>query len=138
MLVQKLDPDAKLPTKAHATDAGLDLYAIEDATLTYNNLTKVKTGIAVGFDKDTYGLFRDRSSMAAKGIVISGGVIDNDYTGELVVMLTLMGSVEPIHIKKGDKIAQMLILPIVYTTLRQVEELPKTDRGNKGFGSSGN
>ena len=75
--------------------------------------------------------------MAAKGITLTGGVVDNDYTGELVVMLTLMGSVEPIHIKKGDKIAQMLLIPMVYTTITEVAELPKTDRGNKGFGSSG-
>ncbi len=137
MKVKRLVSDAKLPSKAHPNDAGWDLYAAEDVDLSYNNLTKVRTGIAFGFEEGTFGLLRDRSSMAAKGIIVSGGVIDTNYTGEITVMLTLTGYVEPVRIRKGDKIAQMLILPLIATELSCVDELESTDRGTKGFGSSG-
>jgi dUTP pyrophosphatase len=137
MKVLKKDRRAKLPTKHNYKDAGYDLYALEDVTLTYNNTVPVKTGIAIGFDENMYGLLKDRSSMAKKGIIISGGVIDNEYTGEIIILMTLMGCVEPYHIKAGDKIAQMLLHTLITCPIEEVDSLDSTTRGEKGFGSSG-
>jgi dUTP pyrophosphatase len=138
MLVKKLHPDAKIPSRSYESAAGLDLYCLEDVEVSYNNKVEIKTGVAFKFDKNTYGLLRDRSSLARKGCMISGGVIDNDYTGEIIILMTLTGYVDPVILKKGDKVAQMLVLPMVDYFLTEAQDLGTTERGDKGFGSSGN
>lgn len=155
--VKKLDERAILPTVAHpGEDLGFDLYALEDTTLFHGKLTKVKTGIAAEYDvrvpvpsklmpgqftmqKLPYGLvYFDRSSMASKGIKLSGGVIDAGYRDELVVMLTLHTPGEPYQVKAGDKIAQMIPMPVMTMKgVTQVDELSESSRGKNGFGSSG-
>jgi dUTP pyrophosphatase len=148
---------------------GYDLFALEDTVLKFGVVTKVRTGIAVQSYRPTekyaysyvgvcgpyveYGteyhglLIRDRSSMAAKGIVVSGGVIDHGYTGEISVLMTCNKRVweGPGHyewtfehtISAGDKIAQMIPLPVLTGEVVEVEELGESSRGDKGFGSSG-
>ena len=136
MKVKLLHPDAKLPTKAHDTDAGFDLYSLEDRLIEPHTTVKISTGIAFGFDPGTYGLIRDRSSCGSKGILVAGGVLDNLYTGHCIVCLTNSNTYDYM-IEKGNRIAQLLILPLIETKIEVVNELSTTNRGEKGFGSSG-
>jgi dUTP pyrophosphatase len=143
--VLKLDQRATTPTVANAgEDLGFDLYALEDTLLPPNTPIKVRTGIAVHFEKpeapqEKFGLLvRDRSSMASKGIIASGGVIDAGYRGELLILLTSYSSAGSLAIKAGDKIAQLIPLPVL-TAMGVVEAdaLPASARGQGGFGSTG-
>jgi dUTP pyrophosphatase len=143
--VLKLDQRATTPTVANAgEDLGFDLYALEDTLLPPNTPIKVRTGIAVHFEKpeapqERFGLLvRDRSSMASKGIIASGGVIDAGYRGELLILLTSYSSADSFAIKAGDKIAQLIPLPVL-TAMGVVEAdaLPASARGQGGFGSTG-
>jgi dUTP pyrophosphatase len=139
----KLDPLAAIPSVANAgEDLGFDVYALEDTQLPAHVPIRVRTGIAVHFEKpeapqEKFGLLvRDRSSMASKGIVVSGGVIDAGYRGELLILLTSYSG--SFSIKAGDKIAQLIPLP-VFTGGGVVEatELSSSARGQGGFGSTG-
>lgn len=136
---KKLSEDAIIPTKAHASDIGLDLYAAEDHILMQGWPTKISTKIACEFPKGIAGLILDRSSMGAKGIKVMGGVIDQAYRGELIVCLIELNrsTIMPITISKGDKIAQLVLIPSYEVNITETEELNETDRGSKGFGSSG-
>ena len=93
---------------------------------------KVNTRIHVSLPENTYGSIRNKSSLAAKGILTLGGVIDNDYTGEIIVIMTSL--VKPIKIKKGQKIAQLIVSNISYPEIKNVKCLKKTERNDKGFG----
>jgi dUTP pyrophosphatase len=140
--ILKLDPRATAPTVANpGEDLGFDVHALEDTLLTAGTPVKVRTGIAVHFEKpeapeEMFGLLvRDRSSMAAKGIVASAGVIDAGYRGELQVLLT---SIADFRLKAGDKIAQLIPLPVLTAGgVREVAQLPASSRGHGGFGSTG-
>jgi dUTP pyrophosphatase len=136
---KRLTPDAILPTKAHPTDIGLDLYCAEDTELWSYKVTKVSTKIACEFPKGIAGLILDRSSMGTKGIKVMGGVIDQAYRGELIVCLHNTGTVgnASINLPKGSKIAQLVLIPSYEVRIIEVSELGETDRGSKGFGSSG-
>ena len=119
------------------------MYALEDILLLPHKVEKVKTGISARFvsypfSTKNYGLlFRDRSSMASKGITVSGGVCDSSYTGELLVLLTNNSDIL-FQIKKGDKIVQMIPQEVMTgEEIVEVEELPIGNRNEKGFGSSG-
>ena len=142
LLCKKLHADAILPTVAHpGEDLGFDLYALEDTVLLPGKVTPVRTGISARFvnPNANYGLlYRDRSSMAMKGITVSGGVIDSGYSGELKVLMTLNPALNTMQLKAGDKIVQM-IPTTVHTDaiIRWVEELPDSTRQAAGFGSSG-
>jgi dUTP pyrophosphatase len=133
--VKKLTETAKLPTKAHPTDLGYDLYADETVSIDGNSAIKIKTGIAVGFPESWGGFIKDRSSMASKGFAVIGGVIDQAYIGELSIVITYKRGVTTIQ--KGDKIAQLVPIPLTNWPIVEVENLQPTDRGEKGFGSSG-
>jgi dUTP pyrophosphatase len=153
--VKKLHQEAQLPTVNHpGADLGFDLYALRDTPLKYGVPVKVRTGIAAHYEKavtwsDVFSevkpkqhglLIRDRSSMAAKGITVSGGVIDAGYRGEIVVLLTWANrdGMHTCEIKKGDKIAQMIPIPVMTDCeVKEVEVLPESTRGANGFGSSG-
>jgi len=134
--VQKLSLNAMLPTRAHADDAGLDLYASEDALVYPKAVTLVSTGIAVEVPRGYVGLIRDRSGMSKKLLKVTAGVVDTGYVGEVKVALLNLSS-GPIDIKKGDRIAQLLIIPITLPAVREVVELGSSERGASGFGSSG-
>ncbi len=134
--IQKLDPAAKVPTRAYEHDAGLDLFALERHTLQPGEGRIFKTGIAIEINPGFVGLVWDRSSMGKKGIKTMGGVIDSGYRGEVGVILWNI-SKEPQEIMSGDKIAQLLIQPISTPQTKEVEILSSSERGVGGFGSSG-
>lgn len=151
---KKLHPDAKPPQKDRKTDFGYDLFALEDTLIEPGAVTKVRTGLAFGFPVGFGGILKDRSGVATKlEIQTVAGVIDNEYTGEVMVPFFSAGKVtlwvdpsdeKPIllnesvvYIRKGDKIAQMVLLPVYHFDTVEVEELSDTSRGDKGFGSSG-
>ena len=134
--IKKMDPAAVLPTRAHPDDAGLDLYNLEDFTLAPGEGRVIRTGIALALPKLFVGLVADRSSMAKKGIKTAGGVIDAGYRGEIHIVLWNV-SKEGFVLKKGERIAQLLILPIATPAVSEVSTLDETARGSGGFGSTG-
>jgi dUTP pyrophosphatase len=134
--VLKVSPDAILPTRAHADDAGLDAYCLEDVLIGPQQGKVARTGIALALPPGYFALVADRSSMAKKGIKTAGGVIDTGYRGEIHVVLWNL-SREEIRISRGERIAQLIILPVATPSVREVSELDSTERGSKGFGSSG-
>ena len=140
--VKLLDPAARLPVVAHPGEAlGYDLFSLPPAHHTTHSTVKVRTGIAVEARHPTTGaplglLVRDRSSMAAKGVATTGGVIDAGYRGEILVLITNLGETA-IELKAGEKIAQMVPVPVLTGAVEQVDSLEDSGRAEKGFGSSG-
>lgn len=133
----RLDPKAQLPTRAHANDLGVDLYALELSILEPLKVTKVRTGIAVQFPENVGGIIKDRSSVATKKEVFTvAGVIDPQYTGEIIVAF-FNPSDKKVHFLPGDKIAQMVLQEAVIIEPTEITEIHNTTRGDKGFGSSG-
>lgn len=129
----KVGPKGIIPCRAHASDAGYDLYASEDVLLWGNRPKKVSTDISVVLPPDTVGDIRPRSSLNARGVNVAYGTVDSGYRGELKVVMSA-----PFYkVHKGDKIAQLVILPLVKTASEVVTELPPSDRGEGGFGSTG-
>ena len=122
-----------MPSRGSVGSAGLDLKATQDYQLV-NCLQKIPIKIKLAIPKDHYGHICCRSSLAKKGCSIEAGIIDQDYRGEIQVMLRVR---EPLTIKKGDKIAQLIIKPYYHTELVKVDELDQTSRGDGGFGSTG-
>lgn len=131
-----MDPSAVVPRRAHPDDAGLDLSALEDTTLEAHEGKLLRTGIAIALPIGHVGLVADRSSLAKRGLKTSGGVIDAGYRGEIHIVLRNLTSA-PVTISKGDRIAQLLILPVATPTAVLTDDLDETERGSKGFGSSG-
>ena len=127
-----LNDDAIIPSRASKRSAGLDLYSSIDVNIDTNSIKKINTGICISLPENSYGSIRDKSSLAAKGFLILGGVIDNDYTGEIIVIITSL--IEPIKIKKGQKIAQLVVSNIMFPEIKFVKYLKDTERNNKGFG----
>ena len=132
----KLGPSGKLPKRANSKDAGLDMFASESVIINNNEGARVLTDIRMEIPDGYVGLILDRSSLGAKGIHVHGGVVDSPYRGEIKVVLWNHGS-EPYSVQKGDKIAQIVILPIILNPAEQTEDLSISERGTKGFGSSG-
>ena len=139
---RKLSEDCIYPTQAHDTDAGHDLYAIEDVSLPFGRPVKVKTGLSLQLPQGYYCSIRDRSGLGSKGIHTLGGVIDCEYTGEYCVLLVNLNkhnpfsSADPVYkISKGEKIAQ-LVFAKVPSVIYLDEDFEETKRGDKGFGSS--
>lgn len=138
--VKRLTETAMLPVKNQDGDMGYDIFSDEDITLTTNNKDKISTGIAIELPKG-YGAFLvGRSGLTSKTLLrINLGVIDNGYRGELHIMNDIIykGSNETVRIEKGDKIAQLIVLPIFDGDVVEVDDVSETSRGDKGFGSSG-
>jgi len=134
--ILRLSQDATLPTRAHPDDAGMDLYSLEDVLLGPGQGRVARTGIALALPTGHVGLIADRSSMAKKGIKTAGGVIDAGYRGEIQIVFWNLSS-EEVQLKKGERIAQLLILPVATPAISEVTSLDETARGVKGFGSSG-
>lgn len=138
MKVKKVVPYATLPTKAHAGDLGYDLYAADQVNLWGGETKLIPTGIAIQFPEGYGGLIRDRSSVSTKQKLFNvAGVIDNGYTGEIKV--ALFNSTEELRtIYRGDKIAQLILIPTVDFAVEEVTEITSSDgRGDNGFGSTG-
>ena len=134
--VQKLRPTAKLPSKAHNTDAGFDLYADRAYDIEVGRTILISTGISMAIPRGYAGMIWDRSSMGVKGLHRFAGVIDSDYRGEIKVCIH-NASGDHCKISEGDKVAQLVIQSVPSFFLREVDTLEETERGNKGFGSSG-
>lgn len=135
--ILRVSAEATLPTRAHPDDAGLDLYSLEDVIVEPAQGKVTKTGIAIALPQGFVGLVADRSSLAKRGIKTAGGVIDAGYRGEIhIVLWNISGAA--IHLKRGERIAQLLILPIATPAPVEVKKFDgETARGEKGFGSSG-
>lgn len=131
-----LDEGAVAPTKAHDTDAGFDLYAMEDGTIFPSDGKAFRTGVHVILDKGWCGLLVSKSGLMTKRGITTTGLIDAGYTGEIMVKMFnhTHGYYE---VKKGDKISQLIILPVPDVQLTVTESAPVTERGENGFGSSG-
>jgi dUTP pyrophosphatase len=137
--VVRLTPTAVLPFKAHDSDAGWDLAADEDSTLMGGHIVMIDTGLSIEIPPGYFGLIRDRSSLARQGGGVTGGVIDAGYRGPIKVVLCNHAS-WPLFIRRGDRIAQLLILPVPRIEVVEVESvafLSPTSRGAGGFGSTG-
>lgn len=132
-----LEPNTKKPTRAHSTDAGLDLYSRETIGMEPGQSAVFDTGVHMEFPHGYYGKIESRSGLNVKcGIVSCGGVVDEQYTGSICVKLYNL-SQEPYIVSKGDKIAQIVIQPYLAPELEIVDELADTPRGANGFGSTG-
>ena len=126
------DDNAIIPTRASKEYAGLDSYSSIDVDIEVGSIKKVNTGTCISLPENSYGSIRDKSSLASKGLLTLGGVIDKDYKGEIIVIMTSL--IEPIKIKKGQKIAQLIVYNTMYPEIKKVESLKDTARNNKGFG----
>ncbi len=142
LLVRLLEEGARAPEVAHpGEDLGYDVFALEAVELWARASVRVRTGIAVEARHPETGaglglLVRDRSSMAARGIAVTGGVIDAGYRGEIQILLTNLTD-DAIRLNAGDKVAQMIPVPVLTGTVSVVESLKDSVRAGKGFGSSG-
>jgi dUTP pyrophosphatase len=137
--VRRLRDDAILPERAYAGDAGLDLAACERHELGPGERAVVPTGLAVAIPEGYAGFVQPRSGLASKhGITIvnTPGLVDSGYRGELRVVLLNTDSSEPFVVEPGMRIAQLVVLPVPEIELFVVEELPESERGVRGFGSS--
>jgi dUTP pyrophosphatase len=134
--ILRFSAEARIPTRAHPDDAGLDLYGLEDVVLAPGEGKMARTGIGLALPPGYMGLVADRSSMAKRGLKTAGGVIDTGYRGEIHVVLWNI-SREELRIRAGERLAQLLILPVALPMPVEVSELDETHRGAKGFGSSG-
>ena len=121
MEIVLINNDAIIPTRASTGSAGLDLYSSIDDDIEVGSIKKVNTGICISLPENSYGSIRDKSSLASKGLLTLGGVIDSDYTGEIIVIMTSL-------------IAQLIVSNIMYPEIKKVESLKETERNNKGFG----
>lgn len=133
---KKLTSTAKTPTYATSADTCADLYADEDVTIPPFSVGKISTGLAFEAPPGIYFRILPRSGMSSKGYIVTAGVIDNLYRGNIIVALYNSTS-EPYHVSTGDKIAQVEPRTFHQMELEEVDELSDTDRGRRGFGSSG-
>ena len=135
VLIKKLNPKAKLPSYKTSGSSGMDLMALIDDTLTI----KPNQSISIAIPDDTEVQIRPRSGLAAKSnisVLNTPGTIDSDYRGELKIILINHGK-EDFLINNGDRIAQMILMPVLKIEFEEVEDLPETIRGSGGFGSTG-
>ena len=124
--------NAIIPTRASKESAGLDLCSSIVIDIEAGSIKKVNTGICISLPENSYGSIRDKSSLESKGLLTLGGVIDSDYTGEIIVTMTSL--IEPIKIRKGQKIAQLIVSNNMYPEIKKVNYLKEIERNDKGFG----
>jgi dUTP pyrophosphatase len=137
---QRLDPQAVLPEQAHSGDAGLDLRSAIDVEVRPGERAMVPTGLAVAIPDGHAGLVLPRSGLASRhGLTMANapGLIDAGYRGEVICAVVNLDRSEPVRIAKGDRIAQLVIVAVPDVTPAFVDELPRSPRGEGGFGSTG-
>ena len=138
--VMRVDPRATLPSRAYDGDAGLDLYALDPCRLGPGERASVRTGVAVAIPPGHAGLVLPRSGLAARhgvALVNAPGLIDAGYRGELRVLLLNTDRTEAVALQAGDRIAQLVLVAVRLPAVIEVAELPASERGAGGFGSSG-
>ncbi len=139
LAIRRLRDDAVLPERAYSGDAGLDLAACERVELAPGERATVPTGLAVAIPEGFAGFVQPRSGLAARHgltVVNSPGLVDSGYRGELRVVLLNTDTSEPFVVEPGMRIAQLVVLPVPELELVEVDELPDSERGVRGFGSS--
>jgi dUTP pyrophosphatase len=140
LLVQRLDPGLPLPRFAHPGDAGLDLHSADAVTLAAGERGVVGTGLAVAIPDGYVGLVTPRSGTAVRAglsMVNTPGIVDSGYRGEVRIVLINHDPSEPIAIERGDRVAQLVIVPVPTVEVVEAHALPESARGEGGFGSSG-
>ncbi|MGI8425509.1 MAG: dUTP diphosphatase [Actinomycetota bacterium] len=140
LLIKRLDTGLTLPRKAHEHDAGLDLISAIDISLKPGERILIPTGIAVAIPTGHAGYVQPRSGLAITrglGIVNSPGLIDSGYRGEISVIAINLDQDEAIDINRGEKIAQLVVLPVPEIRVVEADSLPDSQRGTGGFGSTG-
>lgn len=136
VLVKKINKDAKIPCRSHKNDSGADLFTIGNVTVAPQTSAKVSTGICIALPENTSGLIWGRSSLESAGLKVVAGLVDAGYRGEvLVCMFNLTNN--PVTLTKGQKIAQLVVVPTHYPDFEISTELPDSKRGSGGFGSTG-
>jgi len=135
--IKKLHPNATIPSFANPGDAGMDLHCVESVTIPPKSRVSIKTGISASFEQGYVALIWDKSGLAAKhGITILAGVLDSEYRGEYIVVAYNTSDIA-YTFAANDKVAQLLIQPVLHPTIEIVDELDATQRSRNGFGSSG-
>jgi dUTP pyrophosphatase len=138
--IRRLDPDLPMPSYAHPGDAGADLYAREDVTLAPGERRLVPTGLALALPDGYVALVHPRSGLAHRtglSIVNAPGTIDAGYRGEVQVCLVNLDPATPIELRRGDRIAQLVIQRFETATFVEADDLPDSSRGAGGYGSTG-
>jgi len=134
--VKKLKENAKLPSYAHPGDVGMDMYAMETVVLKPGEHIRLWHGFALEFPEGYAAIVMDKSSISKAGLAHMGGVFDAGYRGEYNTHLVNLSS-EPYTIEEGDKVSQLVIVPVSIVELKEVTELSDSARGMGGFGSTG-
>ena len=132
----KLDKGAYMPERAHATDAGADIRTPEDVLVRAKDSAVVRTGVHVELPPNTVGMLKSKSGLNVHNDIVSEGVIDEGYTGEIVVKLHNLGDT-PLRLARGTKITQLVVMPVLYEAFEQADGITGGERGDNGFGSSG-
>ena len=132
----RLEPGAHLPERAHATDAGADIRTRAGFTLAARSSALIRTGVHVELPPHTVGMLKSRSGLNLDHGIVGEGVIDEGFTGEIRVKLYNLSD-KPYHFDAGDKIIQLVVLPVYYPEIRQAEVLRGGERGENGYGSTG-
>jgi dUTP pyrophosphatase len=133
----KLKMDAKIPAKAHDSDAGYDLFAVKDTVILPGQVTVVETGIALEIPKGYWFSLRDKSGRAFQGLHVLGGVIDQEFRGEIKVMM-INFTRKPITIARHEKVCNLILLQAAPSIMFEIQQFSnETERGEGGFGSTG-
>lgn len=132
----KLDKGAFLPERAHATDAGADIFTPVSFRLPAFSSYEVHTGVHIQLPPNTVGMVKSKSGLNLLHDIVTEGVIDEGFTGEIVVKLYNMGPAE-YEFLPGDKITQLVVMPVYYPHMKQVQEIEGGERGDAGYGSTG-
>jgi dUTP pyrophosphatase len=134
--VKKLVETAHLPQRAYENDAGADLFSIEEVHIQPHSPAQIRTGIAISLPKKTCGMIWGKSSIEPKGLILTAGLIDEGYRGEIIVcVFNLTDKIQVVE--KGQKIAQLVVVPVYYPKFKEFKELDKSKRGIFSFGSTG-
>lgn len=136
MKIKRFDKSVKMPTKSHLPDSGLDIFMNQNVHLKPLETKTVGLGLGVAIPEGYAGMLVPRSSIADKGLLIQTAVIDPDYTGEIHLIITNCSN-NDVDILVGQRVCSLIIYSVLNAYLEEVEELPQTDRGNKGLGSTG-
>jgi dUTP pyrophosphatase len=134
--IKKLQEDAKLPSYAHPGDVGLDLYSREDTVIEPGKHYLFDIGVAIEFETGYAAIVKDKGGVSKSGVHSMGGVFDAGYRGTYIIHLVNLGH-EPYEVKKGQKIAQLIIFPVAIADIQEVDELSDSARGEGRFGSTG-
>ncbi len=133
---KKLHSDAVSPERAHHNDSGVDLFSIERIKIPPQSPVKIKTGISMALPEGTSGFVWGKSSLESEGLIVTAGLIDAGYRGEIIVCMFNLTK-KPKIIEKGQKIAQLVVVPTYYPDFTQMEILSESKRAIGGFGSTG-